>query len=394
MGKCISKNPTSLTIAISEKDLATASHILSKLNESSEYVALKDEHKNQLCEYYAVKSGTTNDGGDIVVISRSASQKTLHQPQNEQYSQEKQQQQNDFIQENTCLHSLDHRTVTNNQEGKKQQELQQIVNNADKSNDAVDDAHQDTSNNNNNSVNNNYINLYNDYDDVFVSTLANDNSTNANDNDDDVHVDDADNDKNEDDDNNYITFIKCSSVCTDITSNNNNNNNNTYNNIIDNNGGSKENIIYADINLANCHSKHHNKYANTNKNNSSNVHNSCCIKNNSFSAELPTYLTQLLLYHQNKRKRERRRELQQHLQEDRQSLEESNIQERISLIDSGVLNEKHGNKQQHHKVKKKCKKSSTSGDSGMGIMDSDEEVCMYICNYENEKVKIKIAINS
>ncbi|XP_054732720.1 uncharacterized protein LOC129240765 [Anastrepha obliqua] len=54
MGKCVSKHPSVLTIALSEKDLATANQIWSKFAESTEYIALKDEHGNQLCEYYYV----------------------------------------------------------------------------------------------------------------------------------------------------------------------------------------------------------------------------------------------------------------------------------------------------------------------------------------------------
>ncbi|XP_054085336.1 uncharacterized protein LOC105212939 isoform X3 [Zeugodacus cucurbitae] len=54
MGKCVSKHPSVLTIALSEKDLAAANHIWSKFAESTEYIALKDEHGNQLCEYYYV----------------------------------------------------------------------------------------------------------------------------------------------------------------------------------------------------------------------------------------------------------------------------------------------------------------------------------------------------
>ncbi|XP_067644587.1 serine-rich adhesin for platelets isoform X3 [Eurosta solidaginis] len=54
MGKCISKHPSVMTIALSEKDLATANQIWSKFAESTEYIGLKDEHGNQLCEYYYV----------------------------------------------------------------------------------------------------------------------------------------------------------------------------------------------------------------------------------------------------------------------------------------------------------------------------------------------------
>ncbi|XP_065359282.1 probable serine/threonine-protein kinase DDB_G0282963 isoform X3 [Calliphora vicina] len=345
MGKCISKNPTSLTIALSEKDLATASHILSKFTESSEYIALKDEHRNQLCEYYAVKS--TPNGGDIVVISSSsssscssASQKT-EQPQQEkqrwQHQKQEQQQQNckdDFTQENTCLHSLDHWTVT------KSVQKQQIVNNDDKSNDAVDDVHHNTntSTNNNNkngnsncNTNNNKDEDNNDYGDVVESMLV------YND-----HVDDEffseDNDNDEED--KYITIIKCSSSCSDNNNNNNSNNDN---------GGTKENIIYADINLANC---------NNIRNNTSISGNNTNANDNNYFAELPPYLTKLLLYQKHKKQQE---QLQP---------PDSPTHKTASLIDYYLNKKKLGNK---YKYRKKSSKSLKHDDVTMESFDVHTE---------------------
>ncbi|XP_046809166.1 probable serine/threonine-protein kinase DDB_G0282963 isoform X2 [Lucilia cuprina] len=327
MGKCISKNPTSLTIALSEKDLATASHILSKFTESSEYVALKDEHRNQLCEYYAVKS--TPNGGDIVVISNTssssscnASQKT-EQPQQEHQQQEQQrwqyqellqqqQEQNskdDFTkEENTCLHSLDHWTVT------KSIQKQQIVNNDDKSNDAVDDVHHNTNNNNKCNKKDN-----NDYGDVVESMLVY-NNDHA---DDDEYISE-DND-NYDDEDKYVTIIKCSTSCSD-------NNNNSSNNNNDNGDTTQENIIYADINLANCNNICNN--TNISCNNANKM-------DNNYYAEIPPYLAQLLLYQQ------------QQQQQDHPPA--SPTTKTASLIDYYLNKKKYANKQ--HKVKKKSKQS-------------------------------------
>lgn len=63
MGKCVSKHPSAIKIALSEKDLAgnTANQIWSKFAASSEYIALKDEHGNQLCEYYYVSNKVGDD---------------------------------------------------------------------------------------------------------------------------------------------------------------------------------------------------------------------------------------------------------------------------------------------------------------------------------------------
>ncbi|XP_039965404.1 uncharacterized protein LOC120777899 isoform X1 [Bactrocera tryoni] len=107
MGKCVSKHPSVLTIALSEKDLAAANHIWSKFAESTEYIALKDEHGNQLCEYYYVsgkkrktKPKTTkqqlaptkgnNDANTTTVgATRSDQDSNENQNQRQQQSQKK-----------------------------------------------------------------------------------------------------------------------------------------------------------------------------------------------------------------------------------------------------------------------------------------------------------------
>ncbi|XP_055914702.1 serine-rich adhesin for platelets isoform X3 [Eupeodes corollae] len=52
MGKCISKQPSAITIALSTTDLATANHILSKFSDKTDYISLKDELGNPLYEYF------------------------------------------------------------------------------------------------------------------------------------------------------------------------------------------------------------------------------------------------------------------------------------------------------------------------------------------------------
>ncbi|XP_055842176.1 uncharacterized protein LOC129909189 isoform X2 [Episyrphus balteatus] len=52
MGKCISKQPSAITIALSTTDLATANHILSKFSDNTDYISLKDELGNPLYEYF------------------------------------------------------------------------------------------------------------------------------------------------------------------------------------------------------------------------------------------------------------------------------------------------------------------------------------------------------
>ncbi|XP_037932048.1 uncharacterized protein LOC119666840 [Teleopsis dalmanni] len=89
MGKCVSKHPSLLTIAISEKDLATANQIWSKFAESTEYIALKDEHGNQLCEYY--------------YVSKKVGCGHNEQEQYEQASQQNQQQQEEWQQQSQIL---------------------------------------------------------------------------------------------------------------------------------------------------------------------------------------------------------------------------------------------------------------------------------------------------
>lgn len=109
MGKCVSKHPSLLTIALSEKDLAAASHIWSKFAESTEYIALKDEDGNQLCEYYyvsgkkrkakprttkqtAVPTDGDNDAKTTTVgVTESAAQ-TQHSNANQKQNQRQQQQ--------------------------------------------------------------------------------------------------------------------------------------------------------------------------------------------------------------------------------------------------------------------------------------------------------------
>uniref|UniRef100_A0A1A9WG63 Uncharacterized protein n=1 Tax=Glossina brevipalpis TaxID=37001 RepID=A0A1A9WG63_9MUSC len=116
MGKCISKNPTSLTIAtISEKNLAAASHILDKYSESSEYVALEDGQGNQLYEYIAVNDRTN---GNVVVITADC-QDSVQNEKQKQAKQERQERQHEsyvtnnnqeIIVENICTNSTDHYT--------------------------------------------------------------------------------------------------------------------------------------------------------------------------------------------------------------------------------------------------------------------------------------------
>ncbi|KAM7355962.1 uncharacterized protein ACRADG_001865 isoform 4-T5 [Cochliomyia hominivorax] len=384
MGKCISKNPTSLTIALSEKDLATASHILSKFTESSEYIALRDEHRNQLCEYYAVKN--TPNGGDIVVITNSCtttcsngSQKTLQpQQENEQQQQQQllpetqqqrghhhqqhqeQQQENckdNFNQENTCLHSLDHWTVT------KSIQKQQIVNNDDKSNDAVDDVQCDINTNNSNNNDNCNINSnnnnkdYHDYGDVIESMLVfNDHLQDKYDSKYNNNNNNNDNNDDEDDDK-YITIIKCSSSCYNKNTNTNKNANR----------GSKENnnIIYADINLANCN----NICNNTNICNNINVN----TNDNNYYAEMPPYLTQLLLYQEHQQQQQQKQEKQEK-QEEHLLSTCSPKDKNISLIDYYLNKKKLRNKQA--KVKKKPKKSLKT--------DEDDEVETMELNIEGQ----------
>ncbi|XP_012159425.1 uncharacterized protein LOC101454169 isoform X4 [Ceratitis capitata] len=116
MGKCISKHPSVLTIALSEKDLAAANQIWSKFAESSEYIALKDEHGNQLCEYYYVRGKkqktsakakakaktrgakeatetTTDEDNDAKTSNGGDATKTVKQNQNSNENQQQQQQQ-------------------------------------------------------------------------------------------------------------------------------------------------------------------------------------------------------------------------------------------------------------------------------------------------------------
>ncbi|XP_075164019.1 uncharacterized protein LOC142236666 isoform X3 [Haematobia irritans] len=133
MGKCISKNSTSLTIALSEKDLATASHILSKFTESSEYIGvLKDEQRNQLCEYFGVNDACVPSDGageEILVISSVTGQKLQepliaqqciqHNANGEDSTADLEAAQAELWlsrqktnQENTCLHSLDDEMTT------------------------------------------------------------------------------------------------------------------------------------------------------------------------------------------------------------------------------------------------------------------------------------------
>ncbi|XP_036219904.2 serine-rich adhesin for platelets isoform X4 [Bactrocera oleae] len=109
MGKCVSKHPSVLTIALSEKDLAAANHIWSKFAESTEYIALKDEHGNQLCEYYYVsgkkrkaKPKTTkqtlvltdrdNDAKTTTVGATQPAGQTEHSNENQNQSQQQQSQ--------------------------------------------------------------------------------------------------------------------------------------------------------------------------------------------------------------------------------------------------------------------------------------------------------------
>ncbi|XP_059216406.1 serine-rich adhesin for platelets isoform X3 [Stomoxys calcitrans] len=134
MGKCISKNSTSLTIALSDKDLARASHILSKFTESSEYIALKDEHRNQLCECFAVNDTCIQPqlglGEKVSTISAASigsekaekpTQKYYCHQQSHFYGgggaqhlgeQEFGHPQQDTSQDNTCLHSVDYEMPT------------------------------------------------------------------------------------------------------------------------------------------------------------------------------------------------------------------------------------------------------------------------------------------
>ncbi|XP_073840736.1 uncharacterized protein isoform X11 [Musca autumnalis] len=198
MGKCISKNPTSLTIALSEKDLATASHILSKFNESSEYIALKDKHRNQLCEYFAVNNtcAPSNDGGEVVVISTAdvvgptSKGHIFHrhcyednfeetpdgngQRDGKQFWHQPPQQENN--QENTCLHSLDHGMAVYRLLAVEQNQPKINANNwPNKGNDAFENNDDDDSVVRSNAAQQN--DDCNDYGDVIESVVDNDGYT-------------------------------------------------------------------------------------------------------------------------------------------------------------------------------------------------------------------------
>uniref|UniRef100_A0A1A9Z319 Uncharacterized protein n=1 Tax=Glossina pallidipes TaxID=7398 RepID=A0A1A9Z319_GLOPL len=121
MGKCISKNPTSLTIAtISEKNLAAASHILGKYSESSEYVALKDGQGNQLYEYIAVNDRTN---GNVVVITADCQDSAQNEKQKQKQEGQKRQHESyvannnqEIIVENICTDSTDRYTCVSIQQ--------------------------------------------------------------------------------------------------------------------------------------------------------------------------------------------------------------------------------------------------------------------------------------
>ncbi|XP_058987539.1 homeobox protein 5-like isoform X2 [Musca domestica] len=253
MGKCISKNPTSLTIALSEKDLATASHILSKFNESSEYIALKDKHRNQLCEYFAVNDACapSNGSGEVVVVHRAdvgpkakghllQAHRCEHialDADGQQVWHLSSQQENNH--ENTCLHSPDHGTA-----------VYRLPN---KSNDAFENNVADDNDDDNNAAQRN--DDCNDYGDVIESVV--------------------------DDDSSYTTIAIVGSGDSCHHSDSLTNKYFATMSIIDNNGDSNNNNI---TNLAN--NNHHHRQS---------------TNNNNYFVDVPQNLTELLLYHHHHR---------------------------------------------------------------------------------------------
>lgn len=263
MGKCISKNPTSLTIALSEKDLATASHILSKFNESSEYIALKDKHRNQLCEYFAVNDACapSNGSGEVVVVHRAdvgpkakghllqahSCEHIALDADGQQVWHLSSQQENNH--ENTCLHSPDHGTAVYRLLAAVEQNQPKINTNnwPNKSNDAFENNVADDNDDDNNAAQRN--DDCNDYGDVIESVV---------------------------DDDSYTTIAIVGSGDSCHHSDSLTNKYFATMSIIDNNGDSNNNNI---TNLAN--SNHHRQSTN----------------NNNYFVDVPQNLTELLLYH-------------------------------------------------------------------------------------------------
>lgn len=287
MGKCISKNPTSLTIALSEKDLARASHILSKFTESSEYIALKDEHRNQLCEYFAAN----NTGGgqalapprnaEVVVIQTTSISHRTQEPSSSYRNecgpgcscggkeQEKEQRHwQPTNEENTCLQSLDRETAANYRELKELEHCWPKIashNCSNKGNDAFEN---------------------NDDDDATIITAPSPQRRNDNDNgygnEKDVIVSAVDGDRYTEEAGIVESANSCHSNCSRnkyFTSNTINNDNNNH--------------------LAN---NNNNPDDNNNNNSSSNSDNRGTSDNNNYYANVPQYLAQLILYHQSKQR--------------------------------------------------------------------------------------------
>lgn len=286
MGKCISKNPTSLTIALSEKDLARASHILSKFTESSEYIALKDEHRNQLCEYFAANNTCGGQAlapppnAEVVVIQTTSISHRTQEPSSYRdecgpgcsyggKEQEKEQRHwQPTNEENTCLQSLDRETAANYRELKELEHCWPKIashNCSNKGNDAFEN---------------------NDDDDATIITAPspqrrNDND-NGNGNEKDVIVSAVDGDRYTEEAGIVESANSCHSNCSRnkyFTSNTINNDNNNH--------------------LAN---NNNNPDDNNNNNSSSNSDNRGTSDNNNYYADVPQYLAQLILYHQSKQR--------------------------------------------------------------------------------------------
>lgn len=286
MGKCISKNPTSLTIALSEKDLARASHILSKFTESSEYIALKDEHRNQLCEYFAANNTCGGQAlapppnAEVVVIQTTSISHRTQEPSSSyrdecgpgcrcgDKEQEKEQRHwQPTNEENTCLQSLDRETAANYRELKELEHCWPKIashNCSNKGNDAFEN---------------------NDDDDATIITAPspqrrNDND-NGNGNEKDVIVSAVDGDRYTGEAGIVESANSCHSNCSRnkyFTSNTINNDNNNH--LANNNNNPDDN----------------------NNNNSSNSDNRGTSDNNNYYADVPQYLAQLILYHQSKQR--------------------------------------------------------------------------------------------